>query len=127
MDGCRYLESSISMLISDITITSLSTTLLNMPFLCRFTYVLYVGISLCPRQVEDDDSDDNDGDGDNDGDNVSDDDDDDSDDNDSDDDSDDDDGDNVSDDNNVDDDSSTYGCHYMDAYICSLKSFIHRN
>ena len=26
-----------------------------------------------------------------------------------------------------DDDSSTYGCHYMDAYICSLKSFIHRN
>ena len=26
-----------------------------------------------------------------------------------------------------DDDSSTYGCHYMDAYICSLKSFFQRN
>ena len=65
------------------------------------TYVLYVGISLCPRQVEneeDDDSDDNDDD--NDGDNVTDDNDGDN------------DGDNVSDDYNVDDDQSTYGCHY---------------
>ena len=105
MDGCRYLESSISMLISDITITSLCTTLLNMPFLCRFTYVR----TVCRYRYEDDDDsdDNNDDDDDSDGDNVSD--------------------DNVSDDNDVDDDSSTYGCHYMDAYICSLKSFIHRN
>ena len=68
------------------------------------TYVLYVGISLCPRQGKDDDDNDSD-----------------------DNDSDDNDSDNVSDDYNVDDDQSTYGCHYMDAYNCSLKSFIHRN
>ena len=74
MDGCRYLESSISMLISDITITSLCTTLLNMPFLCRFTYVRtvcrYLVMPLSSQRLvedeEDDDSDDNDGDDDSD-------------------------------------------------------------